>query len=79
MSTIQPLYEGEQKHLKDTESDNILASRRGKAISTVISWIELELLTRAEICALAYRDGLAGKKDRERMEELYQKWKTWEI
>ena len=79
MSTIQPLYEGEQKHLKDTESDNIPASRRGKAMSTVISWIEFELLTRAEVRALAYRDGPAGEKDRARMEELYQKWKTWEI
>ena len=79
MSTTQPLYEGVQKHLQHTEPDNIPVSRRGKAISTVISWIELELLARAETRALAYRDGPAGQKDRARMEELYQKWKTWEI
>ena len=79
MSTTQPLYEGVQKHLEHTESDNIPVSRRGKAISTVISWIELELLTRVEARALAYRDGPVGEKDRARTEELYQKWKTWEI
>ena len=79
MSTTQPLYEGVQNHLEHTESDNIPASRRGKPISTVISWIELELLARAETCALAYRDVPAGQKYRARMQEIYQKWKIWDI
>ena len=80
MSVTQPLCnEGEQKHLEDTESEDIPASRRAKAIFTVISWIKSELLTRAEVHELVYRDGPAGKKDRARIEELYLKWKTWEI
>ena len=79
MSTTQPRYEGAQKHLQHTEPDNIPVSRKGKAISTVISWIELELLARAETRALAYRDGPAGQKDSARMQEIYQKWKIWEI
>ena len=79
MGTTQPLYEGVQNHLEHTETDNIPVSRRGKPISTVISWIELELLDRAETRALAYRDGPAGLKDRARMQEIYQKWKIWDI
>ena len=72
MSVRQPLCnKGEENHLEDTKSDHIPASRRAKAIFTVISWIEFELLTRAEVRELVYRDGLVGEMDRVRIEELY--------
>ena len=77
MNVRQPLCnKGEENHLEDTKSDHIPASRRGKAIFTVISWIKFELLTKAEVRELVYRDGPAGEKDRVRIEKLYLKWKT---